>query len=63
MRISTRPSVVPMPHSPEEKSRALARVLRVKGQLEALERALEAGLGMRPGAATDGCHSGGRWRV
>jgi DNA-binding FrmR family transcriptional regulator len=32
-----------MPHSPEEKSRALARVRRIKGQVEALERALEAG--------------------
>ena len=32
-----------MPHSPEEKSRALSRVRRIKGQLEALERALEAG--------------------
>ncbi len=32
-----------MPHSPEEKKRVLARVRRARGQLEALERALEAG--------------------
>lgn len=32
-----------MPHSPEEKKRVLARVRRIKGQTEALERALEAG--------------------
>lgn len=32
-----------MPHSPEERKRALARVKRVRGQLDALERALEAG--------------------
>lgn len=32
-----------MPHSPEEKKRALARVRRVRGQVEALERALEGG--------------------
>ena len=32
-----------MPHTPEEKSKVLARVKRVKGQMEALERALEAG--------------------
>lgn len=32
-----------MPHSPQEKKRALARVRRIKGQLEALERALEGG--------------------
>ncbi len=33
-----------MPHSPEEKKRALSRVKRVKGQVEALERALEEGI-------------------
>lgn len=32
-----------MPHSPEEKKRVLARVRRVRGQLDALERALEEG--------------------
>ncbi|WP_363799268.1 formaldehyde-responsive transcriptional repressor FrmR [Lysobacter firmicutimachus] len=31
-----------MPHSPEEKKRVLTRVRRIKGQTEALERALEA---------------------
>ena len=37
-----------MPHSPEEKKRALARVRRVKGQIEALERALEQGADCEP---------------
>ncbi len=32
-----------MPHSPEDKKRVLTRVQRIKGQVEALERALEAG--------------------
>ena len=32
-----------MPHSPEEKKRALARVRRVRGQIDALERALREG--------------------
>ncbi|WP_312979118.1 metal/formaldehyde-sensitive transcriptional repressor [Atlantibacter sp.] len=32
-----------MPHSPEDKKRALTRVRRIRGQVEALERALEAG--------------------
>lgn len=32
-----------MPHSPEEKKRVLARVRRVRGQIDALERSLEAG--------------------
>lgn len=32
-----------MPHSPEEKKRVLARVRRVRGQLDALESALQAG--------------------
>jgi DNA-binding FrmR family transcriptional regulator len=32
-----------MPHSPAEKKKALARVRRIRGQLDALERALEAG--------------------
>jgi DNA-binding FrmR family transcriptional regulator len=47
MRMSTKPSVVPMPHSPEEKSRALARVRRVKGQLEALESHIREGIGQQ----------------
>lgn len=33
-----------MPHSPEEKKRAVARLRRIKGQAEALERAVEAGV-------------------
>lgn len=32
-----------MPHSPEDKKRALTRVRRIKGQVDALERALESG--------------------
>lgn len=32
-----------MPHSAEEKKRVLARVRRIRGQLDALERALESG--------------------
>jgi FrmR/RcnR family transcriptional regulator, repressor of frmRAB operon len=32
-----------MPHTPEERKRVLARVRRVRGQVDALERALEAG--------------------
>jgi len=32
-----------MPHTAEEKRRVLARVRRVRGQLDALERALESG--------------------
>lgn len=32
-----------MPHSPEEKKKALLRVRRIRGQTEALERALESG--------------------
>lgn len=33
-----------MPHSPEEKKRVLTRVRRIRGQAEALERALEEGV-------------------
>jgi len=33
-----------MPHTPQEKKRVLTRVRRIKGQAEALERALEAGV-------------------
>ncbi|MBX3201616.1 MAG: metal-sensing transcriptional repressor [Labilithrix sp.] len=32
-----------MPHSPAEKKRALTRAHRIRGQVEALERALENG--------------------
>ena len=32
-----------MPHAPEDKKKALTRVRRIRGQLDALERALEAG--------------------
>ncbi|MEX9254410.1 metal/formaldehyde-sensitive transcriptional repressor [Pseudenterobacter timonensis] len=32
-----------MPHSPEDKKRVLTRVRRIKGQVAALERALESG--------------------
>lgn len=32
-----------MPHSPEDKKRAIARLRRIRGQAEALERAVEAG--------------------
>lgn len=32
-----------MPHTPAEKKRALARVRRIRGQLDALESALEQG--------------------
>ncbi len=32
-----------MPHSAEEKKRVLARVRRIRGQLDALEKALEQG--------------------
>ena len=33
-----------MPHSPDEKKRAISRLRRIKGQAEALERAVEAGV-------------------
>lgn len=33
-----------MPHSPQEKKRVLARVRRIRGQADALERALENGV-------------------
>jgi len=37
-----------MPHSPEEKKRALTRVRRIRGQCDALERALESGADCGP---------------
>jgi DNA-binding FrmR family transcriptional regulator len=33
-----------MPHSPDEKKRAISRLRRIRGQAEALERAVEAGV-------------------
>ena len=46
------PSIVPsefaMPHSPEEKKKVLARVRRIRGQCDALDRALEAGADCGP---------------
>ena len=37
-----------MPHSPAEKKKALTRVRRIRGQLDALERALELGTDCAP---------------
>lgn len=37
-----------MPHTAEEKKRVLARVRRVRGQIDALERALEEGADCGP---------------
>lgn len=37
-----------MPHSPEDKKKALTRVRRIRGQAEALERALEVGADCAP---------------
>jgi len=37
------PPVLSMPHSVEDKQRAITRLRRIKGQAEALERAVEAG--------------------
>ena len=37
-----------MPHSPAEKKRVLTRVRKVRGQLDALERALEEGADCAP---------------
>lgn len=37
-----------MPHSPQEKKRVLSRVRRIRGQAEALERALEGGAECAP---------------
>ena len=33
----------PMPHSPEDKKRAITRLRRIRGQAEALERTVEEG--------------------
>lgn len=37
-----------VPHSPADKKKALTRVRRIRGQLDALERALEAGADCAP---------------
>ena len=37
-----------MPHAPVDKKKALARVRRIRGQLDALERALEGGADCAP---------------
>lgn len=37
-----------MPHSPEDKKRAITRLRRIKGQADALERAIEAGADCAP---------------
>lgn len=37
-----------MPHTPQEKKRVLTRVRRIRGQLDALERGLEAGADCGP---------------
>ena len=37
-----------MPHSPEDKKRAITRLRRIRGQVDALERAVEAGTDCAP---------------
>lgn len=37
-----------VPHSPEEKKKVLARIRRIRGQCEGLERALESGADCAP---------------
>jgi DNA-binding FrmR family transcriptional regulator len=37
-----------MPHSSEDKKRAITRLRRIKGQADALERAIEAGADCAP---------------
>lgn len=37
-----------MPHSPEDKKRAVARLRRIRGQVDGLERAVEAGVDCAP---------------
>lgn len=39
---------MPVPHSPEEKKRAIARLRRIRGQVDGLERAIAAGAGCGP---------------
>lgn len=38
----------PVPHSPEEKKRAVTRLRRIRGQVDGLERAIEAGTDCGP---------------
>lgn len=38
----------PVPHSPEEKKRAIARLRRIRGQVDGLERAISAGADCAP---------------
>ena len=44
-----------MPSTPEEKKKVLTRVRRIRGQIDALERALENGTECRSSA--DSCRS------
>jgi DNA-binding FrmR family transcriptional regulator len=37
-----------MPHTPQEKKKAISRLRRIRGQAEALERAIEAGTDCGP---------------
>lgn len=37
-----------MPHTPEEKKRAVTRLRRIRGQVDALERTVEAGADCAP---------------
>jgi DNA-binding FrmR family transcriptional regulator len=37
-----------MPHTPQEKKKAISRLRRIRGQTEALERAIEAGTACGP---------------
>ena len=37
-----------MPHSPEEKKRAVTRLRRIRGQVDGLERAIQAGADCGP---------------
>jgi DNA-binding FrmR family transcriptional regulator len=37
-----------MPHTPEEKKKAISRLRRIRGQTEALERAIDAGTDCGP---------------
>lgn len=37
-----------MPHSPEDKKRAITRLRRIRGQVDGLERAVEAGTDCAP---------------
>lgn len=39
---------LPMPHSAEDKQRAITRLRRIRGQAEALERAVQAGSDCAP---------------